>query len=78
MKKIYTFNQRLMNGTVTLSCRVAAFSTKELAMKAKVAVIDANNDDDPLKMVCDVIEETVVYESEEEVPILRNGVTYRL
>ena len=74
MKTIYTFNQMLMNGTVTMSCRVAAFSTKELALKAKEAVVKANKGDDMLKMVCDKIEETIVYESEEEVPILNKPI----
>ena len=71
MKKIFTFNQRLMNGTVTMQSQVAAFTSRELAEKTKQAVIEANfNTDSPFTCNCDDIVETDVYETENEVPIL--------
>ena len=71
MKKIYTFNQRLMNGTVTMQSQVAAFTSRELAEKTKQAVIMANfNNDTPFSCLCDDIVETDVWETEDEVPIL--------
>lgn len=72
MKKIFTFNQRLMNGSVTIKTQVAAFGNRELAEKAKQAVVMANfgNDMHDITCYCDDIVETDVYENEDEVPIL--------
>ena len=71
MRKIFTFNQMLMNGTVTMKSQVAAFSSRKLAEKTKQAVIEANfNTDCPFTCYCDDIVETDVYEAEDEVPIL--------
>lgn len=76
MKKIFTFNQRLMNGTVTIQSQVACFSSRELAEKAKQAVLEANGynieEMHGMYCCCDEIVETDVYESEEDVPILNN------
>lgn len=72
MKKIFTFNQRMMNGTVTMQSQVAAFTSRELAEKTKFAVAMANIDHDgPFTCHCDDIVETDVYETEGEVPILK-------
>ena len=72
MKKIFTFNQRMMNGTVTMQSQVAAFTSRELAEKTKFAVAMANIDHDgPFTCHCDDIVETDVYETEDEVPILK-------
>ena len=74
MKKIFTFNQRLMNGTVTMQSQVACFTSRELAEKVKQAVLEANNynceEMHGMYCLCDEIVETDVYESEQEVPIL--------
>lgn len=62
-----------MNGTVTASSSFACFGTRELAEKARRAAIDANKV--PLELGssywCDDIKETVIYEAEDEVPILK-------
>lgn len=75
MKKIFTFNQRLMNGTVAMQLQVACFSSRELAEKAKQAVLEANGNNlvemHGMYCYCDDIVETKVYESENEVPILK-------
>ena len=74
MRKIFTFNQLLMNGTITMKSQVAAFSSRELAEKAKQAVIDANAGyEGPSTCFCDDIVETNVWETEDEVPILNKG-----
>ena len=74
MKKIFTFNQRLMNGTVTMQSQVACFGSYELAEKTKQAVLNANNSNleemHGMYCRCDDIVEMDVYESEKEVPIL--------
>jgi len=74
MIKIYTFEERLMNGTVTASSSTACFSTRELAEKAQRAAIEANSHPDlwGMKYWCGDIKETTLFESEKEVPIL-NG-----
>ena len=72
MKKIYTFEERVMNGTVTASSSTACFATRELAEKAQRAAIAANKETNEtgLCYLCDDIKETCVFESEKEVPIL--------
>jgi hypothetical protein len=74
MKKIFTFNQRLMNGTVTMQSQVACFTSRELAEKVKQAVLEANyyncEEMNGTYCLCDEIVETDVYESEQAVPIL--------
>ena len=73
MMKVYTFNQSLMNGTVTMKSSVACFGSRELAEKARKAVMEADGDDaGGLRCCCDEIVETDVYESEDEVPILNS------
>lgn len=74
MKKIFTFNQRLMNGTVTMQSQVACFTSRELAEKVKQAVLEVNHynceEMHGMYCLCDEIVEADVYESEQEVPIL--------
>lgn len=72
MKKLYGFSQNLMNGTVTLRTEVALFTSEELAKKAKEAVIEVSKDVDFPRLMYGEIKETVVYESEDEVPILNS------
>lgn len=74
MKKIFTFEERVMNGTVTASSSFACFGTRELAEKARHATIEANKVPVTLgsSYRCDDIKETTIYEAEDEVPILKN------
>lgn len=69
MKTIYTLTTRLMNGTVTIQQSSSSFTTRELAEKANAAVDDANKDAAPFT-VWSSIEESELYETENEVPIL--------
>ena len=68
MKTYYTLITQFMNGTVTMHTDIASFTSKELAEKTKDAVVNANKNSD-FPAWCN-IEETRVYESEDEVPIL--------
>lgn len=69
MKKIYTLTTSLMNGTVTMQHVSSSFATKELAEKAKAAVEEANKNAHPFSVWND-IQESELYENEDEVPIL--------
>lgn len=76
MKSIYVLTQRTMNGTVTIGTDVAAFTTPELALKAKEATITAQEKSNktnliPLGVFFDDIKEIPIYETEQEVPILK-------
>lgn len=74
MKKIFTFEERTMNGTVTASSSVFCAATRELAEKARQAAVDYNKrHQDPVGLCywADEIRETTVYESADEVPILQ-------
>lgn len=75
MKKIFAFDERVINGTVTASSSTVCFATRELAEKARSAAIDANRVPDELgiRYCCGDIKETTIYESEDEVPILNNS-----
>lgn len=66
MRKIYTLKTSMMNGTVTMCTQCSSFSSKELAEKAKQAVADTNKE----VSIWQSIEESILYESEDEVPIL--------
>ena len=71
MKKIFTFKENIMNGTVTMSSKVVAFASRELAEKTRQAVIAANRDNEPgYKMCPSEITETEVFETEDDVFIL--------
>lgn len=71
MKKIYTVLTSAMNGTVTMGTIVENFSTEELALKAK-AIIEEKNKNNKFPVYCR-IEESTLFENEEEIPILNNG-----
>lgn len=68
MKTYYTVITQFMNGTVTMHTDVASFTSLELASKTKEAIIKANEGNKFPAMP--YIEETKVYESEDEIPIL--------
>ena len=58
----------MLNGSVTMQTHSDIFSSKELAEKAKDAVEKANEHAD-FPCLC-TIQESTLFESEEEVPIL--------
>lgn len=67
MKTLYTLKTIICNGTVTMQTVVDNFVDKSLAEETMNAVRNANNESD---VYC-VIEETNLYESRDEVPILK-------
>lgn len=67
MKTIYTLNTRLMNGSVTMMVHSDSFTSEELAEKARRAVQEANKG---ANIICE-ISKSILFESEEEVPILQ-------
>jgi len=76
MKRVYLFTQSTMNGMVTMRTDPVVCTTEELAAKVRDAVIEANKDtadnNNPIKLSCHCSEvvQGVLYESEDEVPIL--------
>lgn len=73
LKKVYILTQSVMNGTVTINVYCSVFATKELAEKTRDAVIKANekNGENSFHVLVD-IQESDLYEDEEDVPILNN------
>lgn len=72
MKKVYTIEERVLNGTVTVRSEVSCFASSELAKQVRRAAMEQNGFQDPsgLKYFCSEVKETVVYETAEEVPLL--------
>ena len=70
MKTYYTVITQFMNGTVTRHIDVASFTSKELAEKTKKAIEIVNSKSENIFTPMSYIEETKVYESDVEVPIL--------
>ena len=72
-KKVYILTQSVLNGTVTMNVYCSVFTTKELAEKTRDAVIEANekNGDNSFQVLVG-IQESDLYETEEDVPILNN------
>ena len=71
MKTIYTFNQNMMNGTVILKSECVICATRELAEQTREALISANEKITFPKCVCTKVEENTLYESADEIPILK-------
>ena len=74
MKKIYTFNAVLMNGTVTMQSVVQACASRELAERVREVVEDANRNRPELRgfgFYCSDVEEVDLMETEEDAPILK-------
>ena len=70
MKKVYSFTQSVMNGTVTMETSVALFATRELAEQT-LADIKADNtkrDLGGLRVRYGKIQETNMYETKDEIP----------
>lgn len=70
MKKVYSFTQSLMNGTVTMETSVALFATRELAEQtlADIKADNAKRDLGGFRVCYSKIQETDVYENKEEIP----------
>ena len=70
MKKVYSFTQSLMNGTVTMETSVALFTTRELAEQtlADIKADNAKRDLGGLRVRYGKIQETDIYENKEEIP----------
>ena len=70
MKKVYSFTQSLMNGTVTMETSVALFTTRELAEQtlADVKADNAKRDLGGFRVCYSKIQETDLYETKDEIP----------
>ena len=70
MKKVYSFTQSVMNGTVTVETSVSLFATRELAEQtlADIKADNAKRDLGGLRVRYGKIQETNVYENKEEIP----------
>ena len=70
MKKVYSFTQSVMNGTVTIEDHVALFATSELAEQtlADIKADNAKRDLGGLRVRYGKVQETNVYENREEIP----------
>ena len=70
MKKVYSFTQSLMNGTVTMETSVALFTTRELAEQtlADIKADNAKRDLGGFRVCYSKIQETDVYENKDEIP----------
>ena len=69
MKKVYSFTQSVMNGTVTMETSVALFATRELAEQtlADIKADNAKRDLGGLRVRYSKIHETYVYETKDEI-----------
>ena len=74
MKKVFVFRQSLMNGTVTMSTSVSAFTNRELAEQTHRDVIAANSQRNisPLHGSYSNVEEVIVYETQDEIPFYKD------
>lgn len=70
MKKVYSFTQSVMNGTVTMETSMALFTTRELAEQtlADIKADNAKRDLGGLRVRYGKIQETDMYENKEEIP----------
>ena len=70
MKKVYSFTQSVMNGTVTMETSVALFTTRELAEQtlADIKADNAKRDLGGFRVCYSKIQETDLYETKEEIP----------
>ena len=70
MKKVYSFTQSVMNGTVTMETSVSVFATRKLAEQtlADIKADNAKRDLGGLRVQYGKIQETDLYETKEEIP----------
>lgn len=71
MKTIYTLKTHLMNGTVTMMTAVSNFTDKETAEEALKVIEEANKENG--NDTWSEIDETILYENRDEVPILNKN-----
>ena len=70
MKKVYSFTQSVMNGTVTMENNVSVFATRELAEQtlADIKADNAKRDLGGMRVRYGKIQETNMYETKDEIP----------
>ena len=71
MKKVFSFTQSLMNGTVTMNTEVALFATQELANQTLQDIKEDNAKRDLggcFRVYYSKIQETDLYETKDEIP----------
>lgn len=70
MKKVYSFTQSVMNGTVTVETSVSLFATRKLAEQTldDIRADNAKRDLGGLRVRYGKVQETDVYENKEEIP----------
>ena len=70
MKRIFIFEQSVMNGTVTIETSVALFATRELAEQVRedIRKDNAQRDLGGMRVCYGKVREIEVYESKDEVP----------
>lgn len=70
MKKIFIYEQSLMNGTVTMETQVGAFASRELAEQVREDIRrdNAQRDLGGMRVRYGEVKEIEVYESKDEVP----------
>ena len=73
MVEIYTLTTRALNGSVTIMTHNISFKTLELAEKAEEAIHKANKNS-KFPVITD-IQPSMVFENEEEIPILNKQST---
>ena len=69
MKKIYVFENRVMNGTVTMQVEVVAAATRELAEKIRAACTEESKKVQPypFRLWHSDVKGIPVYETEDEI-----------
>lgn len=70
MKKVYSFTQSVMNGTVTMETSVSIFTTRKLAEQtlADIKADNAKRDLGGYRVRYSKVQETAVYETKDEIP----------
>ena len=69
MKKVFSFTQSIMNGTVTMNTDVALFATRELAEQTQADIKASNAKHDlGLSVSYGDVQELPVYETKDEIP----------
>ena len=74
MQKIFIYQQSMMNGTVTMSTEIGAFTSRELAEQTREAVRESNKDADlgGFRIYYGEVKEICVYDSIDEIPFFQD------
>ena len=69
MKKVFSFTQSIMNGSVTMETHIALFATRELAEQtlADIKADNAKRDLGGYRVRYGKVEESNLYETKEEI-----------